>query len=37
MEKQLLPGSFEHAVNHLLDHEFDLSLFDRRYNNDQSG
>ena len=37
LEKQLLPGSFEHAVNHLLDHEFDLSLFDRRYDNDQSG
>ncbi|PKO34435.1 MAG: DDE transposase [Betaproteobacteria bacterium HGW-Betaproteobacteria-7] len=37
LEKQLLPGSFEHAVNHLLDHEFDLSLFDRRYANDQSG
>ena len=37
MEKQLLPGSFEHAVHHLLDHEFDLSLFDARYRNDQSG
>ena len=30
LEKQLLPGSFEHAVHHLLDHEFDLSLFDIR-------
>ncbi len=28
LEKQLLPGSFEHAVHHLLDHEFDLSHFD---------
>lgn len=37
LEKQLLPGSFEHAVHHLLDHEFDLSLFDSRYRNDQSG
>jgi transposase len=37
LEKQLLPGSFEHAVHHLLDHEFDLSLFDSRYCNDQSG
>jgi len=37
LEKQLLPGSFEHAVNHLLDHEFDLALFDSRYRNDQSG
>lgn len=31
LEKQLLPGSFEHAVHHLLDHEFDLSRFDTRY------
>jgi transposase len=37
LEKQLLPGSFEHAVHHLLDHEFDLSPFDTRYRNDQSG
>lgn len=36
LEKQLLPGSFEHAVHHLLDHELDLSLFDTRYCNDQS-
>ena len=37
LEKQLLPGSFEHAVHHLLEHEFDLSCFDTRYRNDQSG
>lgn len=37
LEKQLLPGSFEHAVHHLLDHEFDISLFDSRYRNDQNG
>ena len=37
LEKQLLPGSFEHAVHHLLDHEFDLSRFDTRYRNGQSG
>ena len=37
LEKQLLPGSFEHAVHHLLDHEFELSVFDGRYRNDQSG
>jgi len=28
LEKLLLPGCFEHAVHHLLDHEFNLSLFD---------
>lgn len=37
MEKQLLPGSFVHAVHHLLEHELDLSCFDTRYRNDQSG
>jgi len=25
LSKQLLPGSFEHALNHLIDHERDLS------------
>ena len=37
LEKQLLPGSFEHAVHHLLKHEFDLFCFDTRYRNDQTG
>ena len=37
LEKRLPPGSFEHAVHHLLDHEFDLSTFDIRYRNDQNG
>lgn len=27
LERQLLPGSFEHALNHLVDHELDLSGF----------
>ena len=37
LEKQLLPGSFEYAVHHLLDHEIDLSGFAERYRNDQTG
>ena len=37
LEKQLLPGSFAHAVHHLLDHDFDLSGFDARYRNDDTG
>ena len=37
LEKQLIPGSFAHAVHHLLDHDFDLSGFDARYRNDQTG
>ena len=37
LEAQLLPGTFEHALNHLLDHEIDLSGFDARFNNDEVG
>ena len=28
LERQLLAGTFEHALNHLLDHQLDLSGFD---------
>ena len=34
---QLMPGTFEHALSHLIDHELDLSRFDARYRNDESG
>jgi len=37
LQKQLLPGTFEHALNHLIDHVLDLSRFDTRYNNDLTG
>jgi len=37
LARQLLPGSFEHALNHLLDQELDLSSFDARFNNDTTG
>lgn len=37
LERQLLPGTFEHALNHLIDHELDLSSFDDRYQNDLTG
>jgi transposase len=37
LEAQLLPGTLEHALNHLLDHEIDLSGFDARFNNDDTG
>ena len=37
LQRQLLPGTFEHALNHLLDHELDLSGFDARFNNDETG
>ena len=37
LQRQLLPGTFEYALNHLLDHELDLSSFDSRFNNDITG
>lgn len=37
LERQLLPGTFVHALNHLIDHELDLSSFDARYANDRAG
>ena len=36
-EKQLIPGTFEHALCHLVDHELDLSEFHARYKNDDEG
>jgi transposase len=35
--RQVLPGSFEYALCHLIDHELDLSAFDARYRNDDVG
>jgi hypothetical protein len=37
LERQLLPGTFEHALDDLIDHEIDLSGFDTRYQNDATG
>jgi len=36
-EEQILPGTFEHCVNYLVDHELDLQLFNSRYKNDRTG
>ena len=37
LARQLLPGTFEHALTHLLDCEVDLSHFDLRFRNDATG
>ena len=37
LQRQLFPGTLEHALNHLLDHEIDLSGFDARFSNDETG
>ena len=36
-EKQILPGTFEYSLNHLIDHELDLRIFDERYRNEETG
>jgi transposase len=36
-DKQILPGTFEYTLNYLIDNELDLSVFDSRYSNDDTG
>jgi transposase len=36
-QKQILPGTFEYTLSYLIDHELDLSIFDSRYQNDETG
>ena len=37
LQRQLLPGSFEYALNRLLNDEIDLSGFVSRFCNDDTG
>jgi hypothetical protein len=34
---QILPGTFEYTLNHLIDHELDLSVFHGKFKNDETG
>ncbi len=36
-DKQILPGTFEYTLHYLIDNEIDLSVFDLRYKNDETG
>ena len=36
-EKQIIPGTFEYSLNYLIDHKLDLSIFDERYRNEETG
>ncbi len=36
-DRQILPGTFEHSVNYLVDEKLDLSIFASRYKNDDTG
>ena len=37
LDAQLMPGSFEYALDFLVDNELNLSRFDDRYKNDETG
>jgi transposase len=34
---QIVPGSFEHALNEIVEEHLDLKVFERRYRNDETG
>ena len=34
---QIQPGTFEHAINYLIDHKMDLTVFHPRFKNDEKG
>ena len=36
-DHQIQPGTFEYTLSHLIDSELDLSIFDSRFNNDETG
>lgn len=37
LQDQLVAGTLEHTINRLVDEHIDLSVFDARYNNDETG
>jgi len=37
LNEQLVTGTFEYTLNHLIDKKLDLSIFDSKYNNDLTG
>ncbi len=37
LQDQLVPGTLEHTISQLVEKHIDLSVFDARYNNDETG
>jgi hypothetical protein len=37
LEKQLMPGTLEYAIHHVLEERLDLSSFEELYSNDKTG
>ncbi|MFO7617190.1 MAG: hypothetical protein R6V75_08055 [Bacteroidales bacterium] len=36
-DRQILPGTFEYTLNYLVDEKLDLSIFNHKYNNNDTG
>ena len=34
LSEQILPGTYEYTLNRLIDKKLDLTIFDRKYTND---
>ena len=37
LEEQLIPGTLEYAIHHVVEERLDLSILDNRYSNDETG
>ena len=37
LEQQLVPGTLEYAIHHVVEERLDLGVFDQRYRNDETG
>ena len=37
LEEQLMPGTLEYAIHHIVEERLDMSIFDERYCNDDTG
>jgi transposase len=37
LNEQIVPGTYEYTLRHLIDKKLDLKIFDRKYNNDLTG
>ena len=37
LEEQLMPGTLEYAIHHVVEERLDLRIFDDRYGNDETG
>ena len=37
LQQQIQPGTIEHTINYLVDHEVDLHIFESQYHNDSTG